>query len=892
MRRTHICLFSITVAIASGSSEALAVEPPSKLQQAAVRVIQKYCTDCHGAEVQEGGLRVDTLSTDFSDAGAFDTWVQIHDRVQAGEMPPAEGTQPPAAERRQVVQWLTTELTEADLARRRAEGRSVVRRLNRTEYENTLRDLFDLPELPIREILPEDGNAFGYDKAADGLELSHVQMAKYMEAVDLTLAAATATRIDPPEVVQLRAYPTERNGFKFNIYMGDAVLLKDFELDESIYPVPAPRDVYIRPSDGRPLSLEEQAAAGKRRQAKLKELQPKFEAYRGSVGFFRGEGGENFPTFRNFSVKHEGLYHLRLSIWSFTWDKKQILPADRQHVVQLRAGPRGKERYLGYFDVKSLEPTIIDTVVRLHPGEQIGYCGTTLLPFAITGPGGRPAWVGPGLAIDWMEVEGPLYEKWPLESHRRAFGDLPLDYMGKDSPLRAPDHSLPAALGKPRGSIIPNPIKRLGPWTVMTSQPQVDATKLLGKFLPQAFRRPVTDQEVAAYVDIVMQMMSENLTFEDGLRWAYKAALCSTDFLFLAEPPGELNDFALASRLSYFLWNSLPDETLLSLAAAGKLRDAAVLRAQVDRMLNDPRAERFIDDFLDQWVDLCDIDATTPDRKLYPEFSNYLRDSMLAETRSFFRHLVEHDLSVTNVVDSDFAMLNERLALHYGIDEVVGSQLRKVTLPSDSHRGGMLTQAALMKVTANGTTTTPVKRGAWVLREIVGEPPAPPPPNVPAVEPDINGTTTIREQLDQHRNNPACAACHARIDPPGFALENFDVIGGWRTRYRSLGEGEATTGLDGRNVAYLLAQPVDAAGAMADGHGFDDIEGLKRLLLADREKLARNLIRQLVVYATGSDLSFADRAEVDAIAQRTRAGDYGVRSIIHEVVQSKLFREK
>jgi hypothetical protein len=309
-------------------------------------------------------------------------------------------------------------------------------------------------------------------------------------------------------------------------------------------------------------------------------------------------------------------------------------------------------------------------------------------------------------------------------------------------------------------------------------------------------------------------------------------------------------------------------------------------------MLADPKAERFVEDFVDQWLDLKDIDATTPDRKLYPEYSTYLRDSMLAETRGFFQHLLDRDLSVTNVVDSDFAMLNERLALHYGIGGVQGAQIREVKLPAGSHRGGMLTHASLMKVTANGTTTTPVKRGSWVMREILGKPPAPPPPNVPAVEPDINGTTTIREQLSMHRNNQMCASCHAKIDPPGFALENFDVIGGWRTRYRSLGEGEPTTGLEGRKVAYLLAQDVDAAGNLSDGRKFDDIDGLKKLLLSDPDQLARNVIQQLLTYSTGAEMSFADRAVVDDILQRTRSKEFGLRSIIHEVVQSKLFLEK
>lgn len=381
------------------------------------------------------------------------------------------------------------------------------------------------------------------------------------------------------------------------------------------------------------------------------------------------------------------------------------------------------------------------------------------------------------------------------------------------------------------------------------------------------------------------------------MRWAYKTALCSPEFLFLAQPPGKLNDYALASRLSYFLWNSLPDDELLRLAADDRLHEPAVLREQTERMLADAKAERFVNDFLDQWLDLGEIDANTPDRKLYPEFNLYLRDSMLAETRLFFTRMLRDDLSALNVVDSEFALLNGRLAEHYGIAgvegaRVEGAQFREVKLPPGSERGGILTQASVLKVTANGTTTTPVRRGAWVMREILGQPPEPPPPNVPAVEPDVNGTTTIREQLDKHRDNAACASCHARIDPPGFALESFDVLGGLRTRYRSLGEGEPTKSRDGRNVPYLLGPAVDSAGKLADGRPFANIAEMKRLLLTDPDRIARNVVEQLLTYSTGAELRFADRRRVDEIMTDVRKKDYGLRSIVHAVVQSPLFLEK
>jgi hypothetical protein len=336
----------------------------------------------------------------------------------------------------------------------------------------------------------------------------------------------------------------------------------------------------------------------------------------------------------------------------------------------------------------------------------------------------------------------------------------------------------------------------------------------------------------------------------------------------------------------------MPDAKLIELAEQQKLCDPVELRRQVERMLADPRSKRFVDDFVDQWFDLRDIDATTPDRKLYPEFNAYLRDSMLGETRAFFQQLLDQDRSVLNFVDSDFAMLNLRMAEHYGIEGVAGATFREVALPPGCHRGGVFTQASVLKVTANGTTTTPVRRGAWVLREILGQPPKPPPPNIPAVEPDVSGVITIREQLNKHRLNQACASCHSQIDPPGFALESFDVIGGWRTRYRSVGEGEPMTGRNGRKVGYMLSQPVDSAGELQSGDEFRNVDEFQPLLLKQPETIARNVVAQLVVYATGSESSFADRNAVDDIINKTRPHRFGLRSIIHEVVRSRMFRMK
>ena len=364
---------------------------------------------------------------------------------------------------------------------------------------------------------------------------------------------------------------------------------------------------------------------------------------------------------------------------------------------------------------------------------------------------------------------------------------------------------------------------------------------MLAKFLPRAFRRPARRPDVRKqYVAKVAARLKAGDCFETAMRWAYRAALVSPDFLYLIEPAGVLDDYALACRLSYFFWNSMPDEALSKLAESGKLRTPDVLRAECDRLLKDPKSQRFVEDFLGQWLRLRQIAANDPDRKLYPEFSAYLQDSMVAETRAYFRELIDKDLDARYLVRSNFAMLNEKLAAHYGISGVKGSTIRRVPLPADCPRGGFLTQAAILKITANGTTTSPVPRGAFVMARLLGQPPEPPPPNIPAVEPDVRGATTIREQLQKHRADAICASCHAKIDPPGFALESFDVIGGFRTRYRSIGAGDpaprgAIDPIIG--ISFKLGPAVDSSGVLPDGRKFGGI-GEFQALLAGRIRTA------------------------------------------------------
>jgi hypothetical protein len=317
-------------------------------------------------------------------------------------------------------------------------------------------------------------------------------------------------------------------------------------------------------------------------------------------------------------------------------------------------------------------------------------------------------------------------------------------------------------------------------------------------------------------------------------------------------------------------------------------------------MLQDARAGGFTENFVGQWLGLRDIDATMPSHILYPEYDEMLRASMLKETYLFFEEVLKNDLSLTNFVQSDFSMLNGRLAKHYGIQAPPGGvaaprsdlwEFRKVPLPRDSHRGGVLTMASVLKVTANGTYTSPILRGAWVLERILGTPPPRPPEGVAAVEPDIRGATTIREQLAKHRSVASCASCHTKIDPPGFALESFDVIGGWREYYRTSGNGKPVI-LDGRRMPYLHGKKVDPSDVVPDGQPFKDIDEFKQLLLKETPQIARAMTERLATYATGAPVQTADQAEIEAIVHSIRERNYGLRTLVHQIVQSKLFQNK
>ena len=849
----------------------------SGAQPAMDKFFGQHCYDCHDKETKKGGLDLTTLKPDFTDSTSFTSWVKVHDRIENGEMPPPKKKKRPSIEETaQISGWLDKELSAADTQRHAAEGRAVMRRITRVEYENALRDLLAMPDLHVLDLLPADGQRGGYDKLGEALDLSHVQLAKYLEAAAYALNAATATRPTAPPVIKTRIYPASQPNMCKAVGTGNAVLLKNFSADP-LWPVPGKLmgQDYIK-------SFSEAEKAG-------------VPASRSAAGFFH-PNVVYLQTAYGFSPVYAGRYRLRLSLWSFLWNAGVVEPSPKTEVAMLYLS---SGRTLGYFDAPSLKPLVSESTPWLEKGDAMYFnCASLLLHEQQVRmlPNGAAGYVGPGIATDWLEVEGPIFDQWPPESHHRLFGNLPVKPFDATSGARAPQRPpiTQNAHDWPKPSDLPASEASLPLCTVASARPLEDATPLLRSFLGRAFRRSVSDDDVQRYVRLVQSRLEAKDCFEDAMCYAYKAALTSTSFLFRVESPGKLDDTALASRLSFWLWNSTPDDELLALARDGKLHLPEVMRSQVERLLKDARSERFINDFLDQWLKLRDIDSTDPDNQLYPEFNIYLRDSMLAETRAFFRELVTKDLSTTNVVASDFAMMNERLADLYGFEGVTGSKIHATLRPPDCERGGLITQASVLKVSANGTNTSPVIRGLWFNERILGNPVPPPPAGIPAIDPDTHGVTTVREQLEKHRADPSCASCHSKMDPAGFALENFDVIGRWRTRYRSRGAGEPTKVVfpGGWKPTYKLGPAVDSAGKLPDGRAFNDIMGLRKHLLADPDQIARNLAQQLLTYASGAELTYADRREIAQLVAESKQHQHGVRSLIHIIAQSDLFQRK
>jgi hypothetical protein len=813
------------------------------------RFVKTSCIDCHDGPAAEAGLDLKPLLAALGrpqplDSHAMSRWERAFERVERGEMPPEDAEPPSADSRRGFLAALATDLAVRSRAEQLAEGRTAWRRLNRVEYEKTLQDLLEMPALSVQDLLPEDASTAGFDTVAIGLGNSAMHLVRHQEAADRALRDAVPDR--PFATLQWSAsgreiFERQADAYKaWHCWLVDEGLAVPSRLRPPYNTVATP----AAPADG---------------------------CYRVRVlGNVINTEGRPLPV--SFSIAREG--------------------------------SGDSETVLAWRDLPADVPKTIEVDLVLRKGQRVDVLGWTLPDWGTvrgkTRERSAEAQGLPALVVRRLEIEGPL-DTWPPASYRTLFGDLPL---------------APASVAKAiaTGTALPKVSDRrhdqewqADPLVPVPVDAKADATRLLRRFLPRAFRRPVPEPLMAAYVAEAHAAIEDGLPFHDAMRETYQSVLCSPHFLFFAERPGHLDGHAVAARLSYFLWRGPPDDQLTAAAAAGELATASGLRTQVERMLADPRVGRFVEDFTGQWLDLRKIDATTPDAKLYYEFDSVLQKSAVQETQLFFAELLRCDGSVLDVVDSRWTMLNERLARHYDLFSdspagmkspekrtplVVGGELRRTTLPPDSHRGGVLTHVSVLKVTADGTRTSPVVRGAWVCSRILGIEPPPPPADVPKIEPDIRGATTIREQLARHRSDASCAACHRLIDPAGFALETYDAIGGWREFYRTSAKPGHNAWLANYGRWVPRGPDVEQGDRMPDGRPFADIDDYKRLLLEDPDAILRNLATKLVTFSTGAPIQFADRDEIEAIVIGVKEQGYGLRTLVHAVVQSRMFQEK
>jgi hypothetical protein len=922
--------FSFLSLLAAALAIAPAVRAAAFAEADVAAFTDRYCSSCHNDVDKEGGLDLTSLKYSPADPANFQTWVKMHDRVQAGEMPPKEKKRPTAADTAGFIKALASGLTSSEIEASQREGRTTRRRLNRTEYENAVRDLLQAPWLLVKEQLPEDGEAFKFNKVSYALDVSYVHMQRYMMAAEAAMQQVMAVKISQPEPKVSRFYfrddPAVMNNQRGQRGDREKFPLLGSEAQPEVRRTAEGlvRKVGALADDPKPEAVP--WTVGKD--------DPKHELE--AVGWVSSNYVTGFDSrWSQFRAPVTGKYRLRFSgytVWvgpnGDSWNlqgppgqpKKEVYRKPswfrpnyddvtrgrRYEPITVYAQGGVANRRIGGFDVTP-EPGVQDLgEVWMHVNEYIVTDASRFYRSRPTGfQGGFTNALAqkdgmPAVAFRWMEVEGPIYDDATTAGYRLMFGDLPAAKAADGAPgVEVLIHS-PGGRGRGgqinRGAGAVSGLSRVKV-EVASENPEQDAERLIRNFVARAYRRPAAESDIKMFVDLVKQRMKAGLGFAGSMLAGYTAVLASPQFVFVDEEPGKLDDRALATRLALFLWNSEPDVALRAKAAAGELHKPDVLRAETERLLNDPRSERFVSAFLDYWLEIRRMDETTPSTTLYNDY--YLDDSLTEaatdESRMFFAELLKKNLPARNIVDSDFTYLNDRLAVHYGMPGVNGVAMRRVALPAETPRGGFMTQAAVLKVTANGTTTSPVLRGKWIMERIVGFEMPPPPAAVPAVEPDIRGAVTIRQQLDKHRADESCALCHRKIDPPGFALENFDVMGAWRDRYRATAIDAAPEpgfGKNGWPFAFHLALPVDSSGMLADGSSFQNVRDFKRLLLRDEAQIARNFTRQLSVFATGAPVRFSDRAKIEQIVQRAKGSQYGIRTIVNELIQSELFLNK
>jgi len=796
----------------------VAADASSSFQSSVLPVLKARCISCHGENKQKGEVKLsgphglEQLSTNP------ELWFRVLEQIESGKMPPEDEDQPSGTERETLIQWIRGDFTAHQFAKQRSEGRSKLRRLSRTEYANTVRDLFRLhPTVGLN--LPEDGRVDGYDKVSAALPLSGGAAAGYFKMAG--------------DILNWVLKPIPKSAAAPAIQIVNA-----FDPARTVRVLPKNDVLYhVALEDGTVVSFNSDPTSG---------------------------------TLLHNGARTPGIHRLRISAYAHQTDKPLTVGIYAGHTS---AYPQILN-LLQVLEVPPGKPAVIETEVYLRSRDLNDRTPVAdrlrLVPMGLGVPvpkGSDPKLcTGPGLAVQWVDIEEPTL---PLPADRWLTADFP---KALDELMRKP-RQLPAEIDTNRAAFLS---------TMRATFQRIGA---------RLYRRDLTAAEMEHIMVDITRQIDSGVLMQTAFFDKVTELMTSPDFLCMIQPAGRLSDFALASRLSYFLWNSTPDEALMQIAREGKLHEPNVLREQTERLLNDPKSGRFVMDFVNQWLGLHSIDDTSPDHILYPEYEEFLKLSSAWETEGFFQRVLHENLSVRHFVDSPWAFVNERLAKFYGITGVTGDKLRKAELPADSPYGGLWTQSAVLKVTANGTNTSPVKRGRWVAERLLGIPIPPPPPNVKPVEPDVRGAKTLREQFALHSSHGSCTGCHAKFDPYGFAMESFDVTGRFRTHYREVNPEVVAlpaAKLSGK-VTWRAGLPVDCTGQTPDGKTFAGITELRKLLRNNPEQLARGVTRHLLTYATGTPPSALDQQAIQSILKNTTGDDYGLRSLIHALVQSELF---
>ncbi len=744
-----LTLLSLAGLLAAGKEDSQPVRIAYSKQVASV--LDRYCLKCHSGAKPKGGFALDKIKGE----GDRKTWDKVHSALKAREMPPEDKPQPTAAERELLAAFLDQRLAAINCQKGRDPGRVTIRRLNRVEYNNTIRDLVGVDFQPADDF-PADDVGYGFDNIGDVLSMSPLLMEKYLTAAERIVNQALVKRESTA--------PIRR-------YMG--------------------------------AELQGNAASSL------------------------------MPIYRLLTEK--GPLHV---LHEFPSDGEYILRV-RAHGEQAGKEPvkmvvRFEGRDVQTFDVKEADPKsakVFEVKTRVTKGSR-RIAAVFLNEFS-----DEKTKKNRGLAVHHIEVQAPLSAA-PRDARSKLLIALPSDTMTKAEA----------------------------------------AHKVLAGFLRRAFRRPTSEREIDRYLKLFKLADEQGETFEKAVGIAIQGVLCSPHFLFRIEKdpaPGQvvrtLDEHELAVRLSYFLWASMPDAELFSVADKGELRQN--LEQQVRRMLKDDRAKALTENFAGQWLQTRSLRNFNPDRNLFPNFDDRLRDAMIKEVDLFFEAVVKEDRNILDFLDADFTFLNERLARHYGISNVAGPQFRRVEL-KDTPRGGVLTMAAVLATTSNPTRTSPVKRGKWILDNVLNAPPPPPPPEAGELSEEKKAieAASLRQRMEMHRAKPACASCHVQMDAMGFSFENFDALGAWRTK-------------DGKF-------PIDPAGALPSGETFSGPKDLKSILKKRSEAFARCLTEKMLTYALGRGVEYADKCAIDDCVEALKKDGYKFSRLVLEIVKSDPFQKR